>query len=341
MLRAVAALLVLCSHAWHREGQPGAAGVDLFFVISGFIMVYISAGDFGKPGTPIDFLTNRAKRIIPPYFVATLAVIVILNPSASGWKIAQSLFFFPIDGQQPVLPVGWTLNLEMMFYAIFALGLAMPKRLGLGFVLACILFMGTARFYLNVPIPFYVWTEPVILEFAFGMAIGILFKAGLRFNAIGSLALFSVGLLAFGYYASDFHQYSGTSVRPLVWGVPWAFVVAGVVLSGREFSSPLWRPLVFIGNASYSIYLWHYFVGRWPGLDRIPHTMLVSSIIALTSLWLGILAYKLVEEPRLIQRLAFQTHTKLADAFHRAIVLLTNGVMSPASKPLRGKNWSV
>jgi exopolysaccharide production protein ExoZ len=329
ILRAVAALLVLYSHAWHREGQPGASGVDLFFIISGFIMVYISSGNFERPRAPIDFLTNRAKRIVPPYFLATLAAIIILNPSASASKIAQSFLFLPMDGQLPLLPVGWTLDVEMMFYVIFGLGLFMPKLLGLGFAFACIVFLGTVRFYLNVPISFVRWTDPTVLAFAYGMAIGIAFRAGVRFNAIVSLALFSVGLLAFGYYASDFHQYSGTPIRPLVWGLPWAFVVAAVALSGREFRSPLWRPLVFIGNASYSIYLWHYFVGHWPGVEQIPHTMLVSSSIAVTSLCVGILAFKLLEEPRLVQRLAFMIQSRVQRDHSRLAQHLGGGSLRP------------
>ena len=148
-LRAIAALLVTLGHLEHEAASlPAAttgyapilvdltgAGVDLFFVISGFVMVYASHDLFATPDAARRFLTRRIARIVPIYwlvttlFLAIMAASHVLSSAPPTWsEIAKSYLFVPYmphggEVMQPVYKLGWTLNYEMFFYAVFALAL--------------------------------------------------------------------------------------------------------------------------------------------------------------------------------------------------------------------------
>ena len=132
-LRALAALLVVFEHV--DMAKVGAFGVDIFFVISGFVIAYVSRTD-----TPARFMLKRLFRIIPLYWSAT--VLVFLVACLAPWALKsttndlgdliKSLLFIPYmkdsGAVQPVLFLGWTLNYEMFFYAIFAVSMVIwPK----------------------------------------------------------------------------------------------------------------------------------------------------------------------------------------------------------------------
>ena len=117
-LRAVAALMVVVVHAYAVEstylpGRPwttpfhvlGTYGVDLFFVISGTVMVASTAGWFGKPGSPLRFLTRRATRIYPPYWIVSALVLVafLVVPAATGCRLRVCS-----DGAQGQGPCDWS-----------------------------------------------------------------------------------------------------------------------------------------------------------------------------------------------------------------------------------------
>jgi exopolysaccharide production protein ExoZ len=139
-LRGIAALLVLLHHATiggvgYRFGQPfcyglfkdGWAGVDFFFVLSGFIIVYIHSGDIGVHGKLKTFVLKRLVRIFPVYWIALLPLIpaVLLFPylrpasSTDVLVVIKSFFLFPQSS--PILSVSWTLSCELLFYSLFAL----------------------------------------------------------------------------------------------------------------------------------------------------------------------------------------------------------------------------
>src|SRR5271166_3045280 len=138
-LRALAALAVVAYHAlqWDRGGfDVGRAGVDVFFVISGFIMWRVTAG---RDVPPRAFLWRRFTRVAPLYWLATLGVLAValvwpafLPEVRPGWRhLVLSLAFIPhLDPRGlpfPTLPPGWTLDYEAVFYAIFAAALAGPR----------------------------------------------------------------------------------------------------------------------------------------------------------------------------------------------------------------------
>src|SRR5215467_252489 len=141
VLRALAAVLVTICHAQAEIAKigglasawPPAAlanlagfGVDLFFVISGFIMVYSTDQLFGTAHGPMEFLKRRLLRIVPLYWIVTslyLALTLLIPEFAKGYPagfLIASYLFIPAarpDGViEPLVGQGWTLNYEMLFY---------------------------------------------------------------------------------------------------------------------------------------------------------------------------------------------------------------------------------
>ena len=260
-LRAVAALAVLIRHAGFREYQFLAAGVDLFFVISGFIMVVSCWPEFGKPWAPRRFAVRRIVRIVPLYWLVTLFMMVLLcfgkNVVPEPVRILESLFFYPFATGVPVLPAGWTLNFEMMFYAVFALALVMrprPAVIAVSTTLVTLVILG----WVLGPVGRNNVAFPLSLEFIFGMTIGVAHCEGARVpKSLGALAII------FGFLAIGFSQKlglisgGGDPMRVLVWGVPAAFVVAGATLAQWIWRPFVNRPAVLLGDASYALYLFH------------------------------------------------------------------------------------
>jgi exopolysaccharide production protein ExoZ len=147
-LRAIAALLVVGCH-FHdfadRYGFQsealitiGAWGVDLFFVISGFIMIVVNWNKFSKPNAPKAFLIRRIVRIFPPYWLVTLVIVtaIIISPklfhtwTVNTSNLLPSLLLLPSE-QKPILYVGWTLIFEMYFYYVFATLLNFSRKTAL------------------------------------------------------------------------------------------------------------------------------------------------------------------------------------------------------------------
>lgn len=289
-LRAGAALAVTFGHLEHEAaslptaGPTGfapvlldlsGAGVDLFFVISGFVMVYASRDLFAAPGAARLFLLRRAARIVPLYWLVTTLFLLMLGAShvlssapPTAAEIIKSYLFIPYGPQdggamQPVYKLGWTLNYEVAFYLVFAATLVLPARLAV----AAVVLLFSALVALGVACPpeagvLAFWANPIILEFAFGAALAIAYHDGLRFGPAtgGVVALAGVaGFAATTVLTLDAHG----AWRPLVWGVPAALLFAGPVLSHAR--RPRWRgagALVVLGDASYAIYLLHPLVVR-------------------------------------------------------------------------------
>jgi len=276
-LRAIAAYMVVVHHCFaflHSTGigipeiPVGAAGVDLFFAISGFIMVYIST----ERDTAAGFALGRLARIVPLYWLATFAAIALIafrpwlfaTSQVTVESVLSSLAFVPAknaDGHlAPILLVGWTLNLEMMFYALLSVSLMAPTALRWRLLLvfmAAIFLIGLlapkgsfASFYAN----------PIILEFAFGIAIAAIVRQE-RLSALAGrippVALIVAGVAGLGLSTlvtvNDW-------VRPFFWGIPCALVVLGVVRLDLAKPRAEAGLLGALGDASYSAYLLHPFV---------------------------------------------------------------------------------
>jgi exopolysaccharide production protein ExoZ len=291
ILRAFAALCVVVFHAEsdaavvgarlgtgfvRSDALPWLAGVDIFFVISGFIMVYASSRWFGSARAPRVFLAHRIARIVPLYW-ATMIVylaVVLLAPLLLNSEylaprfVIASFLFIPAarpDGLvQPLYSLGWTLNYEMFFYALFAIAIAFPRRLSVPTLIATLILLvlfGNA--FAPLPQPLAFWSDPIILEFAFGMALGWASAEGFFLNRPARLAFALAGLALMAVDLS--RPWELALPRPLAYGLPATFLVASAALASperRSAENPLIRWGVVLGDASYALYLLHPFVIR-------------------------------------------------------------------------------
>ncbi len=288
VLRALAALSVVVAHALHenealasvtgRAAVDGSAwnlgfGVDIFFVLSGFIMTHTAASEFGKGGAPLRFFLRRCARVIPLYWLLTSVMLLgalvapslLAVPIGSFSHVLASYFFIPsgrgVDEIRPVLALGWTLNYEMLFYVFFAAALLLPIRAGI--IWLSVLMIGMALLG-NLVDPGRVqiafWTNPIILEFLFGVHVALIFRSGVRIGGATALGLTAIGLLGFVRISTPWND--AALPQFLRSGVPAAlFVLAaaiGPVLPQKRIV--LWA--VALGDASYSLYLSHPFVLR-------------------------------------------------------------------------------
>jgi exopolysaccharide production protein ExoZ len=199
-LRGIAAVQVLLSHV--SPAKFGHAwGVDLFFLISGYVMVGASE-DTPSPGV---FLARRISRIIPLYWLATIAVFVLTlivphafaSTKADLLDLIRSLAFIPYVKAsglaEPVLYVGWTLNYEMFFYALFAASLFLSRNVGrLAVVIALVILSGAGFAIRPTGVIAEFYTGWRLLEFALG--VGLAAIGGDQLNAI--LRRIPVGPLA-------------------------------------------------------------------------------------------------------------------------------------------------
>lgn len=298
VLRAVAALAVVFFHISPSSWTLGAAGVDLFFVISGFIMGTVGLGD--SPGR---FMAKRVIRIVPLYWAVTLAMCAASQvPGLFSTftfdlpRLVASLFFIPSEDPQgeiwPLVVVGWTLNYEMFFYFLFALGLWLRRPIIAPALIICAMVAAGLIFRPMQTIPHF-YANQLLLEFAFGLLLSraLFFKNA----ALGSaLALAGLGgLLSWGL-ASD-----TPDLRILYWGLPALAIVAGFVAIERAgaFPGQALRPLEKLGDASYSLYLTHgivlgiigKFVGHGGG------TPILAALVACIAV--AMLSYYLFERP--------------------------------------------
>jgi exopolysaccharide production protein ExoZ len=270
-LRAIAALLVFWGHAInavHLKIEAdfphlyGPFGVDLFFVISGFVMVYSSERLFGQPGAPITFFVRRLARIVPLYWLATTVLVWFVVPYASTKAVLGSLFFAPhIPSEAPLLFVGWTLIFEMFFYAVFAIALLGKRRFAV--VAGVTIFLISFSVLLapdsagpsTQPPPasgIAYLADPIIIEFVFGMMIALVYRAGGRLSMWATMSLIIVGIIWLAVT-------SPSLPRPYSAGVAAALIVAGMSLSSKPSPrySPFVRSVVFLGDISYSLYCTH------------------------------------------------------------------------------------
>ncbi|WP_042262303.1 acyltransferase family protein [Paraburkholderia heleia] len=265
VLRAVAAITVIFFHIMSPTGHTfGEFGVDIFFVISGFVIALV----LDNPAlTAQRFLADRIARIVPLYWVLTFGVFVgaliapeLLNSTTADLgNLLKSLFFIPYRKESgqifPMLFVGWTLNYEMLFYVVTAVSLMLVRRHRLVLTSALILAIfcaAKASHSDGVFAAFYM--NQRMFEFPLGFLAYQTWKSGVR------IKLPLAGCVAAAAYAwMAYINWHDLSDAPLLYyGLP-AFVLIGSTLSLEPAmgSGSLTRAAIFIGNASYAIYLSH------------------------------------------------------------------------------------
>lgn len=327
-LRAIAALLVVGVHLVYDEfrifgtggllqwsRQAGAIGVDLFFVISGFIMITTTWNAFAQDGAASAFLLRRALRIYPFYLI-TLSLQLMLAGAApwalhwapqTPWQLFASFLLIP-HGQDPVMVVAWSLQFEVYFYLCFALAL----RFARGYVPALVAAWGTLTLVaavLSVAFPIVALQfvgSPLTFEFLMGVAVGALAASGRLVlpRTLFAVALVGVaGALALAtHYITETATLDETFFRALVCAPPMALLVYAAVGLEERARAIAPRPLVALGDASYSLYLWHgiaigfvsFVVARLHPHGRVADLVFLAAAFAVA--WLGgLLVYRFIE----------------------------------------------
>jgi exopolysaccharide production protein ExoZ len=320
-LRAIAALLVVCYHIigiaekyghgsnWVALVGPwGSTGVDLFFVISGFIMVHIQQRN---RSSPMAFFAERLMRIAPLYWLLTATLLILLTSvpaifNSQGiepvWAASSFAFLSQAyTGKMPVLFDGWTLEYEMFFYLVFALALNL-KRLEFAVVASA---AGMLLFYVATG-------HMIVLEFALGMLLGLLRR---HWQTPPVPAIFALAAGLIGLYFAGTTAMQGNETRAWAVGIPATFIVyAGIYL--KQWPSD-W--LTKLGDASYSIYLVQVFtISGWYKLVSKAHApdwnfLLALGCIAATAA-IGLLTHHGLEKPlsRRLNPLKARLHDRAA-----------------------------
>ena len=300
VLRAVSAIFVILEHV--RFLNCGAFGVDIFFCISGFMIM------FSTHKSTKHFIKKRAIRILPLYYIMTVGtfLLLLLFPSmfeqttADPIFLLKSLLFIPFDiGSgvlQPLMRIGWTVNCEVFFYLLFFIAFHISHKYR---GLICSVFLGVIVLVNHTlptdfaPLRFY--GNPVMLDFILGILCyyaawgiynlyqkhseGKLFPIISVFSLLTAISILvilvitkpSINILSFR--------------RPFLWGLPALVLVLCFFVAGLHYQMP--RPLIFIGNMSFSIYLIHYYPVML--LDRMVFDFSVYSPFAVFGVIISIL----------------------------------------------------
>ena len=306
-LRAIAVAGVALFHAFQWGGAEfnvGRAGVDLFFVISGVIMWRITAQREGRPAA---FLWARLTRVAPLYWLITLALAAVaalwpaflpnIHPGLS--HLLLSLAFVPhLDPNGlpfPLLPPGWTLDYEAIFYLVFAAALLAPRRRQAWIVVAVLFLIVAAGLILDDPV-YILGANPLLWEFAAGIAVAILVEVGAAPGRRGAWALIVAGFsgLAVPALLGLFSELG----RPFIWGLPAGAIVFGALALERAEASRAWAWLTRLGDASYATYLVHL-----PAQAVVAHTLgtanpwLFVPAALIASIGAGLACHRWVETP--------------------------------------------
>ena len=295
--------------------QFGHAGVDLFFVLSGFVILHVHGRDIGRPDRARHYALRRFTRVMPIFWVA-LALTMLLSaagahPTPKLADIAWSALLLPA-WTEPILGVAWTLQYEVVFYAVFCV-LILNRSAGLA-LLACWLAgivlanAGLLPGAVALPPQFF---NACDAEFFFGMAVALtLARTTARrpmLLLIAGATLFAAAALAEVLGVLDGYAPSAR----LAYGLPSAMLIMGIVECERSGRLSVAGWLRTLGEASYAIYLFQFvFIGlvwkAWLSVsvaDRGP-AWLLHAMLCVAALGGGIAVSRLVEKPllRLVRR---------------------------------------
>ncbi|MEG3152162.1 acyltransferase [Sphingomonas sp. ZT3P38] len=272
-LRGIAASLVMLAHVVQSAQKRayaddtflinGTIGVDIFFVISGFIMVGVTHQAFGRENSSITFLVRRLIRIVPIYWLYTFLFALMFavgGAMTSVHDLVFSLTFIPYDASgklRPILGAGWTLNYEMLFYLVFSISLLFPRKIGISMLFLILGLLVSLGMTYPTGV-FYWWSRPIILEFLVGVVVGIAYH-GARSPVEFPRPLLSILLLTIGWVVvARISGYSDAlSWRPAEWLLAGAIVTIAVFSRQTQGKTYIESALVKLGDWSYSLYLLH------------------------------------------------------------------------------------
>ena len=321
-LRAAAALFVVYTHAVIQTPdvsihlpKRGDFGVDLFFVISGFVMVYITRPE-DRPG---GFVRRRLRRVVPLYwgFTLLLVAMLLLAPDLfrtielSAEAVIKSLLFVPYRAEfggealQPLLIPGWTLNYEIYFYLLFGASLHLAPRYRVTAVALALatVFVACRAVGASGPLAEF-YGAGIVFEFVLGMGLAVAWSAGLRMARPAAAIVAVAALLVLA--VPEGPTMPALTARLFHFGLPSALLVAAVLClePGR------WRFGILLGDASYALYLSHLFtLGALrailgPSLDDkgLAGALAFVAVALVVCSAVGVAVHLLVERPLLARR---------------------------------------
>lgn len=315
--RAVAAILVVLYHGGRMLPQYlgdisfakyftfGNAGVDFFFVLSGFIIFYVHCGDINEPARLDRYVFRRLTRIYPIYWVVTLLGIAVFMAKRDWADLAplhvMASFLLIPEAQPPVVGVAWTLCHEMLFYSVFAI-LIFSRPIGMLVIAfwASLVLLGGFLPHKETLIHFV--EDPYHIEFAFGVFAAYLARS--RPMRIAP-ALAVLGIVAFLVVGSQFNDLSieNKFAGRLMYGLSSTFIIYGLAVweARGHVRFPNWA--AYLGAASYSIYLIHTFLLGWIGkavakvIEPGSAPSLLYLAVAIGAVAGGCALYQFVEKP--------------------------------------------
>jgi len=329
VLRAIAALLVAQTHVidvlLHRHARAaqatfghfenfGAVGVDIFFVVSGFIVPLTA---LAPSATRKDFVLRRMVRIYPLWWCALLVwlIRVELHKHSCDWHLlARSALLIPAldPNYHPVVYLGWTLIFEMFFYSLIVLMWGKEPSTRLRRILMIVGALGLIGAVLRPRYPMaHVITNPILLEFCGGILIGIVWTTGRMLSRrkgfallfVGAALLLITGYVGFGKMSEMEFIITGklSATRVVLWGIPAALIVFGALSVAPRCNSRVGRTMIALGDASYSIYLTTFFMQlvlykMWRFLGWLPGDLAVAAGVAIIAAT-GLGIYRCLELP--------------------------------------------
>jgi exopolysaccharide production protein ExoZ len=322
--RAIAAIIVLLDHGtlmidpdiFHGFWGIGWCGVDLFFVLSGFIIYYVNHKYMGMPAKFKQYMGRRLCRIYPIYWIYTITVIILytflFHTKFNFDYVARSLTLYPFHtelAQFPIIPPAHTLVYEVVFYVIFSVGILTSRKIFLGTMLFWLLLILVNMFTggsLAKGLLATVVLNPINIEFFYGCIIAwlIINKPFSVSRSQGWILLFlGVALLAVSWVTQLNNYGILLAHHYLKFGISFSIIIYALsLLEGSDSHGMVKKLFVKLGDASYSIYLIHYiglvilnnFI-----LSKLTHVnslgKLAISLVALIAT--SYYAYKWIEQP--------------------------------------------
>lgn len=329
-LRGIAVLLVVLYHIIAVEKKYnsefiilpdvfklGTIGVDIFFIISGFIMVIVTSNYHKNFNKYLKFMYSRLSRIYPLYWFFSLLIVPVLflkpewvNSSQVGEvDLVSSFLLYPTESK-PLIMVAWSLIHEIYFYIVYGILLLFFRRTQIVIfsVLWFVLIVGLNVFFDFENSLILLISHPLTIEFIIGLLLGVFYMKNIN-NKFFIKSNFLLWLPYFVFpimYVLFLDFFENESLRVITYGIPSAIIVfCALELEKKQvfFNGFLMK----IGDASYSIYLSHVLVLNVVGkllvsfnFQGILFEFLMAVIMFFLAIIFGILNFKFVEKPLIL-----------------------------------------
>ncbi|MEG6073779.1 acyltransferase [Enterobacter hormaechei] len=311
VIRAIAAMMVVLNHFWGPVFGwlflgIGGMGVDIFFVLSGFLMVYTQNDSKG----PIRFFCDRVRRIYPIYIIVSIPLILSTVPVIQHYNFVANFLLLPeINDYRARMANSptWTLVYEMIFYVMFSFTLIFSRKKNFAaifvstIIVACIVagdslgLNSERRGWVNLG---FILQDPLMVNFAAGCIYALIYPKLKGFISIKTPVFYiaTFALLYIGLFTL-----SGNP-RIISFGIPSFFIIVIATLSqnGKGIMSNFMH---LIGDASYSIYISHIYFAHLlndvinrNGNDKNV-AIAMSFVLIIISVIVGIFIHKNIEKP--------------------------------------------